>query len=306
MAVKEHLRETPDRGIGHGLLHHLDDPGPSRTPRDRPQLPRPLHRARRTGRRRTRRLVARPGGPARPAPGTQQRPRPLPAGDHRLHRRRPGRAPARHPLDVRHRHPRRPGRRTPAGPLVRGADRARGRPGLPRPHPVRLPARTAGPGPGRRAPAAARPPRRLAAHPAPGGAARPHPPRGRRHRRLHHATRPPSHRRPRPRRPPPGRRRPARPQPRAADRLRQRGEPPRTARARRRDPGLGRGRPVPRARRLPRGRAAGARRTRPHPPLRPHRAPAAPACGWHAWGSGNTPCWSPTTTPSSTAGRCPS
>ncbi|EGE39932.1 non-ribosomal peptide synthetase [Streptomyces sp. SID4928] len=33
MAVKEHLRETPDRGIGHGLLHHLDDPaGPSRTP----------------------------------------------------------------------------------------------------------------------------------------------------------------------------------------------------------------------------------------------------------------------------------
>ncbi|MFF0505034.1 amino acid adenylation domain-containing protein [Streptomyces fimicarius] len=33
MAVKEHLRETPDQGIGHGLLHHLDDPaGPSRTP----------------------------------------------------------------------------------------------------------------------------------------------------------------------------------------------------------------------------------------------------------------------------------
>ncbi|SCE34694.1 hypothetical protein GA0115253_104521, partial [Streptomyces sp. Termitarium-T10T-6] len=34
MAVKEHLRETPDRGIGHGLLHHLDDPvGPSVPPR---------------------------------------------------------------------------------------------------------------------------------------------------------------------------------------------------------------------------------------------------------------------------------
>ncbi|RST24684.1 hypothetical protein EF908_03920, partial [Streptomyces sp. WAC04770] len=33
MALKEHLRETPDRGIGHGLLHHLDGPaGPSRTP----------------------------------------------------------------------------------------------------------------------------------------------------------------------------------------------------------------------------------------------------------------------------------
>ncbi|MEW2067866.1 amino acid adenylation domain-containing protein [Streptomyces sp. NPDC007346] len=33
MALKEHLRETPDGGIGHGLLHHLDDPaGPSRTP----------------------------------------------------------------------------------------------------------------------------------------------------------------------------------------------------------------------------------------------------------------------------------
>ncbi|MFJ9182358.1 amino acid adenylation domain-containing protein [Streptomyces anulatus] len=33
MAVKEHLRETPDQGIGHGLLHHLDDPaGPTRTP----------------------------------------------------------------------------------------------------------------------------------------------------------------------------------------------------------------------------------------------------------------------------------
>ncbi|MFE2978607.1 amino acid adenylation domain-containing protein [Streptomyces sp. NPDC059258] len=33
MAVKEHLRETSDQGIGHGLLHHLDDPaGPSRTP----------------------------------------------------------------------------------------------------------------------------------------------------------------------------------------------------------------------------------------------------------------------------------
>ncbi|WP_145501362.1 non-ribosomal peptide synthetase [Streptomyces sp. CFMR 7] len=33
MALKEHLRETPDRGIGHGLLHHLDSPvGPSRTP----------------------------------------------------------------------------------------------------------------------------------------------------------------------------------------------------------------------------------------------------------------------------------
>ncbi|MFJ9528252.1 amino acid adenylation domain-containing protein [Streptomyces cyaneofuscatus] len=33
MTVKEHLRETPDGGIGHGLLHHVDGPaGPSRTP----------------------------------------------------------------------------------------------------------------------------------------------------------------------------------------------------------------------------------------------------------------------------------